>query len=442
MVQRRPRASRAARSAARGGLRSKIGRVNQLQPFLAAKSSAPSPTKEHVLAVLHDLARREDRVARGALAMAPERSVAPSMMAASSSCVAALVKTEPWPALNSGQSSSRRTASVTASRARCRRRPGLAGLRDGLQRAQVLLFFLRGHGRADIARRAAVNGDHGLNHRLPTPCMSHGITDWVTPAAAATEFLARWATAADRASISPRRGLGIGYQLARRHRVQHHGRGGRQRRRGLVGQHQHRHAGLLGRIGQRDRVGQVAREAMAMTRSLLVMRDIWRAAWDTPPGPASDSTECRHAQAALQHAGRKPLAPKPMMKTRSAPRMMSTACSQASASILGLRWALRMSSSSVAARSAPRWPNAPARCAAFHGFQRGLETARQLGAELRVASSSARAAVGRGHRHAHRRGEFVDRHGGDAELVRQHVLGHLVLGAAQRGLGGAIRSRS
>ena len=54
---------------------------------------------------------------RCTLAMAPERSVAPSMMAASSSCVAALVKTEPWPALNSGQSSSRRTASVTASRA-------------------------------------------------------------------------------------------------------------------------------------------------------------------------------------------------------------------------------------------------------------------------------------------------------------------------------------
>ncbi|CFP66568.1 Uncharacterised protein [Bordetella pertussis] len=51
------------------------------------------------------------------LAMAPERSVAPSMMAASSSWVPALVNTAPWPALNSGQSSSRRTASVTASMA-------------------------------------------------------------------------------------------------------------------------------------------------------------------------------------------------------------------------------------------------------------------------------------------------------------------------------------
>ncbi len=50
-------------------------------------------------------------------AMAPERSVAPSMMAASSSWVPALVNTAPWPALNSGQSSSRRTASVTASSA-------------------------------------------------------------------------------------------------------------------------------------------------------------------------------------------------------------------------------------------------------------------------------------------------------------------------------------
>lgn len=78
----------------------------------------------------------------------------------------------------------------------------------------------------------------------------------------------------------------------------------------------------------------------------------------------------------------------------------------------------------------------------FHRFQRGLETARQLGAELRVARQfqRPRETVGRGHRHAHRRGEFVDRHGGDAELVRQHVLGHLVLGTAQRGLGRAIRS--
>ncbi|MNN76406.1 hypothetical protein D3C81_1927820 [compost metagenome] len=73
----------------------------------------------------------------------------------------------------------------------------------------------------------------------------------------------------------------------------------------------------------------------------------------------------------------------------------------------------------------------------FDGFQRGFETPGQFGTELRVARQiqGARKAVGRGDRHAHRRGELVDGHGGGAELVRQHVLGHLVLGPAQRGLG-------
>ncbi|MCY1542980.1 hypothetical protein D9M68_787630 [compost metagenome] len=91
---------------------------------------------------------------------------------------------------------------------------------------------------------------------------------------------------------------------------------------------------------------------MAITRSLAVIRDIWRAACDTPPGPARDSTECRcmHRPRCSSPA-RKPLAPKPIMKTRSAARMASTACSQAAASSdCRLRCALRMSSSSVAAK--------------------------------------------------------------------------------------------
>ncbi|KAG1472368.1 hypothetical protein G6F54_014443 [Rhizopus delemar] len=68
---------------------------------------------------------------------------------------------------------------------------GLAGGQDGLQGGQVFLFFLGRLGRAGHRAGATVNGNHGLNHRLPTPWISHGITDWVTPAAAATEFLAR-----------------------------------------------------------------------------------------------------------------------------------------------------------------------------------------------------------------------------------------------------------
>ena len=73
----------------------------------------------------------------------------------------------------------------------------------------------------------------------------------------------------------------------------------------------------------------------------------------------------------------------------------------------------------------------------FDRLQRRLETACQFGAELRVTGQvqGARETVGRGDRHARRRREFVDGHRGDAELVRQDVLGHLVLRAAQRGLG-------
>ncbi|MNY15814.1 hypothetical protein D3C86_1490470 [compost metagenome] len=72
----------------------------------------------------------------------------------------------------------------------------------------------------------------------------------------------------------------------------------------------------------------------------------------------------------------------------------------------------------------------------FHGFQRGFESASQLGTKLRVARQvqGARKAVRRRHRHPDRHGEFVDGHGGHAELMCQHVLGHLVLSPAQRGL--------
>ncbi|MCY1454649.1 hypothetical protein D9M71_717290 [compost metagenome] len=83
-----------------------------------AKASAPSPTKNTCL--LFSMTRRARNTGlrtQFTLAMAPERSVAPSMMDASNSCVAALVNTAPWPALNNGQSSKRRTASVTASMA-------------------------------------------------------------------------------------------------------------------------------------------------------------------------------------------------------------------------------------------------------------------------------------------------------------------------------------
>ena len=50
-------------------------------------------------------------------ATAPAARVAPSITAASSSCVASAVNTAPWPALNSGQSSSACTATHTASSA-------------------------------------------------------------------------------------------------------------------------------------------------------------------------------------------------------------------------------------------------------------------------------------------------------------------------------------
>ncbi len=100
-----------------------------------------------------------------AAASAPAASVRPSMIAASSSWPSSALKTAPWPALNSGESSITTTAASTASRAEppvVENAP--AGLERGAQRRAEIEIKGRGHLGAGQDAAAAVNRK-GDGHR-------------------------------------------------------------------------------------------------------------------------------------------------------------------------------------------------------------------------------------------------------------------------------------
>ncbi len=83
---------------------------------MAEKASAPRPISR--TCTERSITRRASEIGlrvRVTPAAAPASSVAPSMIAASSSTLPSAVKTAPRPALNSGSSSSTRTAVSTAS---------------------------------------------------------------------------------------------------------------------------------------------------------------------------------------------------------------------------------------------------------------------------------------------------------------------------------------
>ena len=189
---------RAAHAAiVRGEPRSKSTRGQRFPGLPAlAKGFGALAHEEHVLAVFHDTARRENRVAHAVHVWRwrPNAAWAPSMMDASNSCVAGAGEHGAVAGIEQGavfQQAHGLGHGVQGAAATWPARLGrLSGWTPG--RLRYSLFFLGRHGRAGHRAGATVNGNHGLNHRLPTPWISHGHHGTGSPQpAAATEFSAR-----------------------------------------------------------------------------------------------------------------------------------------------------------------------------------------------------------------------------------------------------------
>src|SRR5690606_14849225 len=184
-----------------------IRRLDQFQPLGAGELLGAGAHEEHMLAVLHDLARRQHRVAHardiGDGAAAQRGAIhdgGVQLMGARAGEHAAMARIEQRAVLQQAHRFGHRVERAAAGG-----QHGLAGRQNAVQGGQELLLFLGRHGGARHGARATVDRDNRLKHLFPapTPWMIHGMTDWVTPAAAWIEFLARWATAADSPSTSP-----------------------------------------------------------------------------------------------------------------------------------------------------------------------------------------------------------------------------------------------
>ncbi|WIY27871.1 hypothetical protein QRO09_12360 [Paracidovorax citrulli] len=232
--------------------------------------------------------------------------------------------------------------------------------------------------------------------------------------------------------------LGLGEQAAVRER--------HQRRLRAVGERQHMHAALEGALRQHHGIGKVARvadgdEHIALAHARQHARAVGRAAH---AGEQVHVVAMR-VQPALQQAGQ------PAARAEARQVDAARAQQRLHRRLAGGRVQRLARGGDIALALFQRGGEDVAHGRGFFqldahlldGRQHGLEALHQLGPQHRIAvqAHGPREAVRRGDGHPHRRRQFIDRHGGRLQRMRQHVVRHLLVRARQRGARAADADR-